>query len=106
MVRGRNEVILKGFSNPSHSVVPCYLAYPGFDNLSVYFFSPFPLLCALASRCSPAADQRRCNLKLPGLTQNGASSGSAHQGMEMDLLVFHALAWAGIATRKKRIYFF
>lgn len=45
-------------------------------------------------------------MKLPGLTQNGASSGSAHHGMEMDLLVFHALAWAGIATRKGRFLFF
>lgn len=45
MVRGWNEVILKGLSNPSHSVVPCYLAYPGFDNLSVYFFPLSAALC-------------------------------------------------------------
>lgn len=41
MARGWNEVILEGLSNPSHSVVPCYHAYPGFDNLNVYFFPPF-----------------------------------------------------------------
>jgi len=35
-----------------------------------------PPLCATGSWCSLAADQMRCNLKLPGPTQNGESSSS------------------------------
>lgn len=62
------------------------------------------LLSATVSSCFLAADRMRCNLKLPGMTQNGESS-AAYQGMEMNLLTFSALASAGLAAKKKFLFF-
>lgn len=61
-------------------------------------------LCTTVSLCSLAADRMRCNLKLPGMTQNGESS-AAYQGMEINLLTFSALASAGLAAKKKNSFF-
>lgn len=76
------------------------LVYHGFDNPECSFFF-FALLCTMVSLCFLVADRMRCNLKLPGMTQNGETSSSI-PGMEMNLLTFCTLACTGIATRKKK----
>lgn len=80
------------------------LIYHGFDNPECSFFFSV-LLCTMVSLCFLVADRMRCNLKLPGMTQNGETSSSI-PGMEMNLLTFCTLACTGIATRKKKDLFF